>query len=64
MVPIGRSSIYHRGFGHGVDHGPWPGLPLLRTRAKKVSIEHDMGVHGIMFGYHFPVVFMGIFLGV
>ena len=64
MVSIRRSSIYHRSLSNGAGHGTRSRLPVLWTRTKKVCIEHDMGVYGIVIGDHVSVVLLGILAGI
>lgn len=63
MVRIRRSGLHHRRFGDGAGHGTRTRIPLLRTRAKKIRLEHDMGVYGVIMCDHVSVVFLGIFAG-
>ena len=60
MVPVGRSSLHYRGFGHGLAHDPWAWLPILRPRAAEICPEYDLGMHGFLLGHHFPMVFLGL----
>ena len=63
MVHFRRSGLYHRGFGHGGGHDTGSRIPLLWSGAAKVCSDHDMGLHGLVFRHHFPMVFLGLFSG-
>ena len=64
MVHLGRSGLHHRGFGHGGSHDTGPWILVLRPGAKKVSPEHDLGLHGQFFHHHLSMVLLGLFFGV
>lgn len=64
MVPIRRSSLHHRGLGHGVGHGTGPWLSLFWTGTKKVRSVHDLGLHGFKLRHHFSMVLLGLFFGI
>ena len=61
MVPIRRSSVYHRLGMHGIAHGTGYRLPLFRTVTKKISPIAHMGGDDVFLRRHFPVVFLGLF---
>lgn len=49
---------------HGLDHGPGPGIPILRSCATKVGIVHDLGVYGLVLNNSVSMVLLGLFAGV
>lgn len=63
MVPIRRSGVHHRGFGHGVGHDPRTRLPLFRPCTKKISTQYDLGLYGLFHYRHIPMVLLGILAG-
>ncbi len=60
MVPIRRHSLHPRSFGYGDGDGTGSWLSILWTCAAEVGSEHDMGLHGLIFGYHIPMVLLGL----
>jgi hypothetical protein len=63
MVPIGRPSIHHRGFGDGAGHGPGTWISLFRPRPTKVCLVDDVGMYGSWICCYIPVVLLGILIG-
>ena len=60
MVPARRPGLHPRGFGHGVDHGSWPGLPLLRSGSQKVGPLAHLGLHVLVLRHNLPMVLLGL----
>ena len=63
MVPIRRSSVYHRGFGHGVGHDTRTRLPIFRPCTEKVGTQYDLGLYGLFHYRHIPMVLLGLLAG-
>ena len=60
MVSSWRSSLHHRGLGHGAGHDTWSWLPLLWSGTTEICPEHDMGLYGLLFHHHLSMVLLGL----
>jgi hypothetical protein len=60
VVPVRRYSIHPRLLLHGARHDSRHRLPLLRTRASKISTLHDLGLYGLLLCDNLPMVLLGL----
>ena len=63
VVCCWRPSLHHSGLGHGGGHDTRSWLPLLWSCAKKVGVEHDLGLYGLVLHHYVPMVLLGLFVG-
>lgn len=64
MVPVRRSSVYHRSLGYGPGYGTGTGFLVFRPSTTEICAVDDMGVYGFDVGYYLPVVFLGLLSGI
>ena len=63
MVPVRRSGVHHRGFGHGVGHDTRARLLVFGPCTKKIGTQHDLGLYGLFHHRHVPMVLLGLLAG-
>lgn len=63
MVLFWGSSVYHRGLGHGSGHDTRTGLFVFGPCSEEISLKLGLCLHGLLFGHHFSMVLLGIFIG-
>ncbi|KAL2374691.1 hypothetical protein RJZ57_000809 [Blastomyces gilchristii] len=58
-----RSGVHNRRLSDGHGHDSRAGLPLLRPGAAKISAQYDLGMYGFHVCRDFPVVLLGVLVG-